>query len=169
MTPRSKKSLIAIFIATLVALVAIWAINGFEDTWSYVVLIIIAIPTSWFYFNKKNKGHIWISCRYLYFGTALSLPFLIANALVVTQSKIFLSLIRPFGETTSFEQRLVLALIALVGVGGLVTLLPILKDRRIYVVNAIVGIAFVAFALHAGYGIGYDFYKCDILKIPNCD
>ncbi len=122
-----------------------------------------------FYFNQKNKDHVWISGRYLYLGIALSLPFLIANVLVATQSKLFLSLIRPFGETTSFEQRLVLALIALVGVGGLLSLLPIFKDRRIYVVNAIVGVVFVAFALHAGYGIGYDFYKCDILKIPNCD
>lgn len=112
---------------------------------------------------------MWINKRYLFIGIAFSLPFFIANALVRLQADFFLSFIRPLGETTGFEQRLVLALIALVGVGGLVALLPILKDRRLYVVNAIVAVVFVAFALSAGYGIGYDFYKCDILKIPNCD
>jgi hypothetical protein len=106
---------------------------------------------------------------YAFIGFMFAMPFVIANALFATQAEFFLSLIRPFGETTSFEQHLVLALIALVGVGGLIALLPILKDRRIYVVNAVVGVTFVAFALHAGYGIGYDFYKCDILQIPNCD
>lgn len=113
--------------------------------------------------------NMWINKRSLLIGILFSLPFLIANALVALQAEFFLSIIRPLGETTSFEQHLVLALIALVGVGGLVVLLPIFRDRRFYVVNAIIGIAFVGFAISAGYGIGYDFYKCDILKIPNCD
>lgn len=112
---------------------------------------------------------MWASTRSLWIGIALALPFFIANALVVMQASFFLSLIRPLGEVTRFEQHLVLALIALVGVGGAVSLVPILKDRRVYAVNALVGVVFVAFALHAGYGIGYDFYKCDILQIPNCD
>lgn len=112
---------------------------------------------------------MWASSRHLYIGIALALPFFIANVLVVTQAKLFLALIRPLGETTKFEQHLVLALIALVGVGGVVALLPILRGRRFYVVNAIVGLAFFGFALFGGYGIGYDFYKCDILQIPNCD
>lgn len=112
---------------------------------------------------------MWISKRSLFIGTAFSLPFFIANALVRLQAEFFLALIRPLGETTKSEQYLVLALIALVGVGGLVALFPILKDRRIYIVNAILGAVFVAFAVSAGYGIGYDFYKCDILQIPNCD
>ncbi len=112
---------------------------------------------------------MWISSRYLYWGLALALPFLIANALVRMQAQFFLTFIRPLGGTTRFEQYLVLALIALVGVGGLVSLVPILKERRFYIVNAIVGVAFIAFAIFAGHGIGYDFYNCDILKIPNCD
>ncbi|MBC7836632.1 hypothetical protein H7X87_02530 [Acetobacteraceae bacterium] len=112
---------------------------------------------------------MWVSKRSLIIGIALALPFLIANALVAMQAQFFLSLIRPLGETTSFELQLVLALIMLVGVGGLVALVPMLKDKRIYIVNAIVGIALLAFASFGGYGLGYDFYKCDILKIPNCD
>lgn len=112
---------------------------------------------------------MWVSKRSLVIGIALALPFVIANALVAVQSELFLSLLRPFGQTTSYEQLLVLVLIALVGVGGVVAFVPVLKDRRLYIINAIIGIAFIAFALFGGYALGYDFYKCDILKIPNCD
>ncbi len=111
---------------------------------------------------------MWINKRSLFLGIALALPFLIANALVAIQAEFFLSLLRSQGQSMNYEHLLVLALIALVGVGGVVTLLPILRGR-LYIVNAIVGVAFVAFALFGGYGLGYDFYKCDILKIPNCD
>ena len=112
---------------------------------------------------------MWISNRYLYFGLALSLPFLIANVLVVMQAEFFLSLLRPFGQATNYEQVLVLALIALVGIGGLVALLPIFRDRRLYIANVIVGIAFIIFAFFGGHGLGKDFYHCEILRIPNCD
>ena len=112
---------------------------------------------------------MWMNSRFLCWGIALAVPFFIANVLVVMQAELFLSLLRPFGQTTSYEQILVLGLIALVGVGGLVALFPLLKDRRFYVVNAIVGVAFVWFAVFGGYELGKDFYHCDILKIPNCD
>jgi xanthine/uracil permease len=55
MVRRSKKIELAIFILALVALVAVWAINGFEDTWLYAILILIAIPVSWFNFKKKAE------------------------------------------------------------------------------------------------------------------
>lgn len=112
---------------------------------------------------------MWLSKRSLLVGIALSLPFLVANALVAMQAEIFLSWLRPYGQTTSYEQLLVLVLIALVGIGGLVALLPVWKDRRLYPVNAIVGAVFITFALFAGYGLSVDFYHCDILNIPNCD
>ncbi len=56
MTSKTKKLEIWIFIALLVVLAAVWAINGYEDTWLYVTAAIIAIPTSWYYFGKKNAG-----------------------------------------------------------------------------------------------------------------
>lgn len=112
---------------------------------------------------------MWISSRHLLFGIALSLPFIIANILVAMQAKIFITFLRPLGETTSHEHALVLTLIALVGVGGFVALVPIFRNRRLYVVNAIVGVALIAFALFGEYALGKDFYHCDILKIPNCD
>ena len=112
---------------------------------------------------------MWMSRRYLLLGVSFALPFLIANALVALRAKFFLSLIRPYGQPTSFERLLVIVLVALVCVGGVVSLLPILKDRRLYVVNAIVGVAFVVFTLLGWHGLVNDFYHCDVLKIPNCD
>lgn len=112
---------------------------------------------------------MWFSKRSLLIGIALALPFFLANVLVAMKAKLFLLFLRPSGQTTGYEQILVLILIALVGVGGFVALLPILRDRRLYIVNALVGVVFIIFALFAGYGLGMDFYHCDILNIPNCD
>lgn len=112
---------------------------------------------------------MWVSSRFLLLGMALALPFFVANALVALQMQFFLSVLRPSGQTTGYEQVLVLVLIALVGVGGLSALMPIFRERRLYVMNAVVGVVLVAFAIFAGYGLGVDVYHCDILKIPNCD
>lgn len=112
---------------------------------------------------------MWVSSRHLLIGLTFALPFLIANVLVAMKSELFLSLLRPFGETTNYEQILVLVLVALVGVGGLIAMWPVLRERRLYAINALVGIALIAFALFAGYGLGKDVYHCDVLQIPNCD
>mgnify|MGYP003394028291 CR=1 FL=1 len=112
---------------------------------------------------------MWVSKRFLLIGIAFSLPFVIANALVAMREEFFLSLLRPAGEMTNYEQVLVLTLIALVGAGGLVALLPIVKERRVYVVNALLGAVFIALAVFLGYELGKDFYHCEVLKIPNCD
>ncbi len=112
---------------------------------------------------------MWLRKRFLLIGIALALPFFIANVLVATQTQFFLSVLRPNGQTAGYEQILILVLIALVGVGGVVALLPILKDKRFYAVNAVVGVLFITFAVFLGYGLGVDVYHCDILKIPNCD
>lgn len=56
MQSRSKKLKIAITIVALLVLIAVWAINGYEDTWLYATAGIIAIPASWFYFGNKNKN-----------------------------------------------------------------------------------------------------------------
>lgn len=112
---------------------------------------------------------MWVHRRSLLISITFALPFLFGNALVALQSQIFLSFLRPIGQTTSHEQLLVLILIALVGVGGFVALFPILKKRRLYVVNAVVAMAFLAFAIFGVYALGKDFYNCSILKIPNCD
>ena len=55
MKSQFNKSEVAIVVVTLLILAAVWAINGFEDTWLYVIAGIIVIPASWFLFGKKDN------------------------------------------------------------------------------------------------------------------
>lgn len=56
-TSRSERLEVAIFVSALVAVVASWAVNGFEGDWLYLyaVLATLVIPVSWF-LRKKAKG-----------------------------------------------------------------------------------------------------------------
>lgn len=54
MDSASQKFEIGIFLGVLVILAVVWAVNGYEDTWLYVIAAIIAIPAHWFYFRKKS-------------------------------------------------------------------------------------------------------------------
>lgn len=54
MTPKNKKIEIAIYAIALIAIIAIWAVNGYEDTWLYVSAVLIMFPASWIYFNKNK-------------------------------------------------------------------------------------------------------------------
>ena len=47
---------IALLIISNLALIYIWAINGYENTFFYVVLLLLTIPTSWVHFLKKDKS-----------------------------------------------------------------------------------------------------------------
>lgn len=56
MVPTSRKFEIALFIIVLAMLAFVWALNGYDDTWLYIMAAIIAIPISWYSLGKKNKG-----------------------------------------------------------------------------------------------------------------
>lgn len=53
MNPSVKKLVATFLILANIALVIIWAINGYEDTWFYVSLLLISFVSSWTYFAKK--------------------------------------------------------------------------------------------------------------------
>lgn len=46
---------IALLVLSNLGLVAIWAMNGYENTWFYIMLLLLTIPTSWIHFIKKTK------------------------------------------------------------------------------------------------------------------
>jgi len=106
--------------------------------------------------------------KYLIGGIVLALPFFILNILVVLKSP-FILLFRPEAQTTGYEQVLILGLLSLVLIGGIVSLYPIVKNRRLMLLNILVGFFLVGFSIMAAYGLGLDIYHCDILQIPNCD
>lgn len=54
MSPRNRKIGITLLILTQILLVVIWAVNGYEETWFYVTLILITIAAAWEPFIKKK-------------------------------------------------------------------------------------------------------------------
>lgn len=106
--------------------------------------------------------------KYLLYGIVFAVPFFALNALVVTGAPV-IELLRLEGHTTVYEQYLILGLLFLVLVGGIISLYPVLKTRRLMILNIVLSAFLISFALMAGYGLGMDVYHCDILRIPNCD
>lgn len=55
MRSRFKRLETAIFVVVILIISAVWAMNGYQDTWLYLAAAVIAIPTSWFFFGKKDN------------------------------------------------------------------------------------------------------------------
>ena len=75
---------------------------------------------------------------------------------------------------TFLEQFFLFSLLGLVFIGGIISIYPSIKrgvDGKInfYLSNFIVGVVLIIFSTMATYGLAEDFYKCEILRIPNCD
>jgi hypothetical protein len=107
-------------------------------------------------------------------GLFLVLPFVTMNAIVGNRIEPFFSLIRPGIHTSPREYVLLFSVVLLIAVGAFLAARPLLQKgtdgkRRFHAVNAIVAtllcMAFVAVSV----GLGSDIYRCDILRIPNCD
>lgn len=54
MKRKVKVISIALLVLSNLGLVAIWAMNGYENTWFYIVLLLLTIPTSWVHVIKKD-------------------------------------------------------------------------------------------------------------------
>jgi hypothetical protein len=86
----------------------------------------------------------------------------------------FFSLIRPGLHTSILEYLLLLVTLACLPIGAIISMGPMFtKDahgkRQIYVINA-----FLAIIMLGGFGLllttlGTEIYRCDVLRIPNCD
>ncbi len=55
MKARTRAIGIALLVLSNLALVGIWAVNGYENTLFYIMLLLLSIPTSWIHFIKKDK------------------------------------------------------------------------------------------------------------------
>jgi hypothetical protein len=53
-TSTKQREKVIVLVAILI-LVAVWAINGYDDTWLYVTAILITAPLSWYYIEKNDK------------------------------------------------------------------------------------------------------------------
>ncbi len=106
--------------------------------------------------------------KHLLIGAALALPFFMLNALVVSEAPVA-DIIRLVGEATIGGPMFVLALLALVFIGGIFSLYPVFTNRRFLTLNILVGVSLIVFSAWAGNGLGKDVYRCEIMQIPNCD
>jgi hypothetical protein len=115
---------------------------------------------------SKNKA--------LLIGVALFMPMFLMNLFAVMDIPTFDNMFRhvfsvdgftlnPYGTLTIF------ILLLLVPIGGVITLMPMFQQRKIFLLNLLVGLFMISVFAMFVYGMGHDMYKCDILKIPNCD
>lgn len=107
-------------------------------------------------------------------GGLFTLPFLAANAIVGNRIEPFFSLIRPGAHTSAQEYVLLFIVLGCLPVGAWIAARPLFDKtpdgtRRIYVLNALVAVFMVAVFVVLSAGLGADIYRCDVLKIPNCD
>jgi hypothetical protein len=108
-----------------------------------------------------------ISNRTAGIGVLLALPFLIANAVVALRIEPFYSVLGTFGFwstpwTVGFLLILILA-------GALIALRPVVRDRKFHSVNTLVALVLVVSFMILSSAIGEEVYRCDVLKIENCD
>lgn len=108
-------------------------------------------------------------------GFLFIIPFIIANFVVVLHIEPFYSLMGSVSFIRNSEFMLLfLILILLFPIGAFIAIRPMLHKgedgkRKLYPLNILVAmILLLGFAL-LFIGFGEDIYKCDILRIPNCD
>ncbi len=107
-------------------------------------------------------------------GGLFMAPFVVANALVGHRIEPFFSFIRPGPQTSPFEYVLLGLVLGCLPAGAFIAVRPLLARgadgrRRFYLLNAsVAAFLLVVFVLLAA-GLGADIYRCDVLRIPNCD
>lgn len=115
-----------------------------------------------------------IHFRTVLFGFLAILPFFILNTLIATRYEPILSLLRPDGHTSIFEQVLLFSTLLLMLMGGIVALSPNVQmsedgKRHLYPLNIAIGAMLIIVAVVLIYAFGTEVYRCDVLGIPNCD
>ena len=107
-------------------------------------------------------------------GFLFALPFLVMNTIVGSRMEPFYSLIRPDAYTSPFEYVLLAVILLLLPVGAFIAVRPVFRkgangERKFYLLNIIVAVILLAGFIALSVGLGSDIYRCDVLRIPNCD
>lgn len=107
-------------------------------------------------------------------GVLLVLPFVTMNTIVGNRIEPFFSLIRPGIHTSPFEYVLLFIVVLLIALGAFLAAHPLLQKgadvkRRFYAMNAVLAALLCIVFVVVSVALGSDIYRCDILRIPNCD
>ena len=107
-------------------------------------------------------------------GALLLLPLVALNTIVANRIEPFLSLIRPRIHTSPREYVLLVMVLILMPVGAFLAARPMREigangKRRFYAVNAVLATLLCIMFVVLSVALGSDIYRCDVLRIPNCD
>ena len=107
-------------------------------------------------------------------GAAFILPLVVANTIVANRIEPFFSFIRPGPHTSAVEYVLLCVVFACLPVGAFIAARPLFaRDadgrRPVFLLNGLTAVFMLAVFAWLVAGVGVEIYRCDVLKIPNCD
>ena len=97
------------------------------------------------------------------------LPFLVLNTIVSQQIQPMLGWIRPTGHTSLNELVLLGVSLLWAAYGAVRIIQPMRRASPWSIVRMIGGLGLLALVLVVTYVIGTEIYRCDIVRMPNCD
>lgn len=105
-------------------------------------------------------------------GFLFALPFVIINFIVALRVEPFYSFLGSFGFIRN-SPYFPLFLLILLPVGAYASVSPMLKKenskRKIYFINIATTVILLAVFILMFVALAEELYRCEILKIPNCD
>ena len=106
-------------------------------------------------------------------GFLFSLPFVITNFIVSSHIEPLYSFLGSFPSVRK-SPFLPLALLLLFPIGAFISIRPMLYKgangkRKIYILNTILAVILIGFFLLFFLALGEEMYRCNVLKVPNCD
>jgi hypothetical protein len=105
-------------------------------------------------------------------GFLFSLPFIVANFIVSLRIEPFYSLLGTF-PTVRNSTMFPLLLLLLFPIGAWIAIKPVLKvsngRRKLHFINIALASIMLIIFLFLFFALAGDTYRCDVLKISNCD
>ena len=107
-------------------------------------------------------------------GALTLAPLAGANAVVGGRIEPFFSLIRPGAHTSAAEYALLAVVLLLLPLGAFVAARPLPSPRGggmrpVHALNVAVAALLVGAFVTLSWGVGSELYRCDVLRVPNCD
>ncbi len=107
-------------------------------------------------------------------GLLFIAPLIILNQIVGDRIEPFFSLIRPGVHTSPLEYVLLPIVLFLLPVGAFIAVRPMLRKevgekRKFYFVNGTLAALLLVVFILISVAFGSEIYRCEILRIPNCD
>lgn len=97
-------------------------------------------------------------------GFLFSVPFTIGNLIAVRAIEPFYSFLDSFATPL-----LPMSLLILFLVGSIISVFPIFRDKKFYILNLTVSTLLIITFVLLFPAFAEEFYRCEIISVPNCD